>query len=354
MLVTKLYKTVKIEDVQQLAGEPIYIDLRSPIEYKKGHILNAINIPIFDNEERAEIGYVYKNNGVEVAKDLGLAIASKKLPSIVSEIRKLNNSKRAIIVYCWRGGMRSKSIVTILDLMGVQAFQLVGGYKQYRNLILEKLQTFSLHSQIILLCGSTGVGKTKVLNLLAERNIPIIDLEQLANHRGSVFGQIGLGDSETAQNFDSKLLAYLEIYRNSPYIVLECESKRIGNVYLPEFLYQAMKAGKKILLEADFQIRISRLIEEYTDIYKQNNVALLNSLSCLTKQLGHKKIASLIDDFNKGNVHNVVKILLSDYYDPLYGYERANNKQFDLAVCCNNLDDASDKIIAFLHELENK
>ncbi len=354
MLVTNLYKTITIEKLSHITN-PIFIDLRSPGEYQTGHILNAMNIPIFDDDERAEVGYTYKNIGVDAAKDLGLSIASKKLPDIVKKIRSLYTNKHTLILYCWRGGMRSRSIVSILELMGIPSFQLVGGYKGYRRHILDALEAFTVKPQIVLLCGSTGVGKSALLHSLANHNIPVIDLEQLANHRGSSFGQVGMGIPETAQNFDAKILEQLQMYNNSPYIVVECESKRIGNVYLPDCLYTKMKTGLKILLYADMEVRISRLIEEYTNnMHNRNMEELLTSLASLGKRLGKKVITQLTTDLKEGRLRNVVKVLLVDYYDPLYGYERANQSGFNLTINCDNLDYALKTVIAFLHELVNK
>lgn len=345
-----MHKTIIIEEAQKLS-QPIYIDMRSPAEFSIGHILGAINIPIFSNEERAEIGTLYKNVSAEEAKDLGLSIVSRKLPDFVTQIRNFYKTGRPVIIYCWRGGMRSKSIVTVLNLMGVGVFQLLGGYKAYRRHILDGLLNLEIIPKIIVLCGSTGVGKTSLLQLLADKNIPIIDLEKLANHRGSVFGQVGLGKSTTAQFFDASILTELIRLNTQPYIIVECESKRIGNVYLPECLYQAMQTGIQILLTTDIETRISRLIAEYMDLNKTNTNEIISSLTALSKRFSTNKMNKLLSDFDSGEIRNVVRTLLVDYYDPLYGYEKLDKNNYNLTVNCDDLELASLQIIDYLEEL---
>ena len=345
-----MHKTITLEETQKLS-QPIYIDMRSPGEFSIGHIFGAINIPIFTNDERAEVGTIYKQVGTEQAKDLGLSIVSKKLPDLVTQIRTLYKTGRPVVIYCWRGGMRSQSIVSVLNLLGVQAYQLLGGYKTYRRHVLDSLQNFKIYPKIIVLCGSTGVGKTSLLQLLAAKNVPVIDLEKLANHRGSVFGQVGLGQSTTAQVFDTSILTELTHLNTQPYIVVECESKRIGNVYLPDCLYQAMQEGIHIFVSTDIETRISRLIAEYTDLNETNTKEILTSIKALSKRLGTKKMSTLLSDFDKGEIRNVVHTLLVDYYDPLYGYDKLDQEKYHLTVNCDDLERASLQIIDYLQEL---
>ncbi len=334
--------------------QTLYIDVRSPAEFSIGHIPSAINIPIFSNEERSEIGTLYKQVSIEKAKELGLAVASRKLPDIVNQVNILYKTGRPIVVYCWRGGMRSKAIVTILTLMGIQVFQLSDGYKAYRRYVLDRLLNFRVIPKIIVLCGSTGVGKTALLQLLTAKDIPVIDLEKLANHRGSVFGKIGLGQAATAQIFDATILAALDRFAASPYIVVECESKRIGNVYLPDCLHQAMEAGIKILVNADVEIRISRLIDEYMNLNEKNSDEIMQSIKALRKKLGAKKTDRLLSDFAKGEFRNVVRSLLVDYYDPLYGYDKLDENKYSLTVNCNDVKETSLQIITYLEQLKEE
>jgi tRNA 2-selenouridine synthase len=342
-----LHTIISLEEALKL-DNPIFIDMRSPVEFADGCIPGAINIPLFDDEERSRVGLVYRIEGPDEAKQLGLSLVSPRLPDIISQIRGHYQSGHTVIVYCWRGGMRSKAVVNILELVGIPARQLIGGYKNYRRYVLESLENFPSLPPIVVLCGSTGVGKTTLLDLMVRRGLPVIDLEKLANHRGSVFGQIGLGRPATAHTFDTALLYELKRLQNQPFIVVECESKRIGNVYLPPVLYQAMDRGRKILVRAAVETRVSRLIEEYLDIYHDNEEAIVASLKMLKKRLGTAKTQKLLDAFAADRVREVVRCLLVDYYDPLYGYENAVPGEFDYTVDAENLEQAASQIIDYL------
>ncbi|VBB08025.1 rhodanese signature 1 [Lucifera butyrica] len=341
-----LHKVIDFEHARVL-NNPVYIDTRSPGEFAAGHIPGAVNIPLFTDEERAEVGTVYHKVSADDAKERGLAIVSTKLPELVKQVRHYTALGQPLIVYCWRGGLRSRSVVSILELMGIPSWQLRGGYKAYRRYVLESLQDFQINPEIVVLCGSTGVGKTGLLSLLSRQGIPVIDLEGLANHRGSIFGQIGLGMPASAKNFDAQLLNLLQSLNGQPFIVVECESKRIGNVYLPDVFYAAMQKGKKILVQADLPVRIQRLLAEYMGT-GANTEAIFAAIQSLKKRLGEKKSRQLMASFTAGKLEEAVVILLTDYYDPLYGYEEVAGDYFDLKVNANDLVQAANQIIGYL------
>jgi tRNA 2-selenouridine synthase len=333
---------------------PIFIDMRSPTEFRDGRIPGSINIPLFSDVERVQVGTMYKIDGPEDAKQLGLILVSAKLPEIVSGIRDLSKSGRMVVIYCWRGGMRSQAIVSVLEVLEVSAYQLVGGYKAYRRYVLESLNTFSSLPPIVVICGLTGVGKTTILGLLARQSIAVIDLEKLANHRGSAFGQIGLGRSETAQNFDAVLLGEMQRLSHEPFIVVECESKRIGNIYLPAVLYNAMQKGRKLLVQASIDTRISRLLAEYLDFCNERQDELCACLESLKYRFGPTKTAKLIDALSNKRFDEVVRSLLIDHYDKLYGYEAANPEEFDYIVDAEDLNQASSCIIEYLNRIRGE
>ena len=345
-------QTITIE--QAIVREQcLFVDTRSPSEYEQGRIPGAVNVPLLEDDERAIVGTLYKQCGQELAKQKGLELVSGKLSEMVKMISALRTTAPTaiLIVYCWRGGMRSKSVLTILELMGITGFQLVGGYKSYRRYVQEQLANFDLRPTIIVLCGSTGVGKTTLLQLLATRRIPVIDLEKLANHRGSAFGQVGLGKPATAQNFDAQLLLLLNQFNDEPFLVVECESKRVGNVYLPDRLCAAMQAGQKILVRAGVDTRVRRLIAEYTDVLQLQDPQVLKSITALTKRLGKKKVAELIEQYEAGELSEFTRTLLVDYYDPLYGYETAAQEKFNMAVDAEELESAALEIAQYIDRL---
>jgi tRNA 2-selenouridine synthase len=346
-------QVISIEQALKLES-CLFVDTRSPSEFEHGHIPGAVNVPLLQDDERAIVGTLYKQRGPEEAKKKGLEIVSGKLADMVQRVSSLTAAAPSapLVVYCWRGGMRSGSVLTILELMGISGSQLIGGYKSYRRHVQEQLAGFQLRPTVVVLCGSTGVGKTSLLQLIGERGHPVIDLEHLANHRGSAFGQVGRGKPATAQNFDAQLLRLLVQYNEEPFLVVECESKRVGNVYLPEVLFQAMKSGRRILTRASMATRVERLIIEYTDVLIPNDPEILQSINSLQKRLGRKQVAQLTKDYETGNLAGFTKALLSEYYDPLYAYETASADLFDLVVDAEDLNQAAEAIAKYIDRLK--
>lgn len=345
--------TIEPEQALQL-NNVVFVDTRSPSEYAKGHIPGAHNLPILEDDERCIVGTLYKNEGQEEARRVGLEIVSGKLPKLVNTIQAMQIPGKEVVIYCWRGGMRSRSIVTVLQLMGVTTRQLLGGYKAYRKYIQESLSTIDIRPQILVLCGSTGVGKTTILSCLEKRGFPVLDLEGLANHRGSAFGQVGLGKSATAQNFDSQLWTLLRQFNNSPFLIVECESKRIGNVYLPDVLHDRIKNGTRILLKASLENRVARLIAEYTTTLETVSDEIRYSIISLQRKLGKRKTSEMLSLFNGGNLPELVRMLLLDYYDPLYGYECGNHEKYAAVIDANDINDAVCQIEILLGNLKKE
>lgn len=347
-------KSMQVVTVGQALGQGrcIFVDARSPSEYEQGHIPGAYNVPLLEDDERAIVGTLYKQKGPETAKKKGLELVSAKLSAMVAQISALKDEtpSATLVVYCWRGGMRSGSVLTVLGLMGIDACQLVGGYKAYRSFVQQQLRDFDLKPKVIVLCGSTGVGKTILLGRLSAMGLPVIDLEMLANHRGSAFGQVGRGKPATAQNFDAELLCLLQRYNGYPCLLVECESKRVGNVYLPDVLFQAMKTGSRILARASLPTRVNRLIAEYAGSLPAQDPEILGSLSSLTKRLGKKRVAQLAADYGAGLLVPFTSSLLEEYYDPLYGYEKADAGDYDLVVDAEDIEKASAEIAAYMEK----
>lgn len=346
-----LYKVISIEEALCLPKQ-LFIDVRTPAEFAEGHLPKAINIPIFSNEERALVGTLYKQVSVEAAKQQGLEIVSPKLPSIIKQITEYGKQHYQIVIYCWRGGMRSQSIASISDMLGVSVHQLRGGYKSYRRYVLDHLESLELKGQTIVLCGSTGVGKTTLLKNLKAQEVPVLDLEGLANHRGSVFGQIGLGKSTSAPLFDAAILKELQNLQAEPYFFVECESKRIGNVYIPNVLFEKMKQGRKILVQASIPTRAQRLITEYTNNSEIDATLIQQSIQAISRKLGKKKTTYLLERLANKELEPLVTTLLTDYYDLLYGFEKSDHADYEVVLDAENLDKATADIIEYFNQLK--
>ena len=320
------FKKTTLKEFRNLKG--LLIDLRSPDEYYKGHMPNSINIPLFNNDERAFIGKKYKNAGREKAVFEGLKIVEKKfdqlIGDIVSENKKYINKTKSPLIssqlkfYCARGGMRSISVSWLLEKIGYKSFKLEGGYKSYRNWVLNSFQD---DRNITLIGGKTGTGKTKILKKLMSHNYQVIDLEYLANHRGSSFGGLGMTCQPSNEQFENLLAEKLLRFSKSKTIYLEAESANIGSCRIPNELFKQMKNAKRIEIIQSKKNRISELISTYS-VFPDNE--LKNSVKKISKRLGPQRTKKAIEAIESKNWEDVCNAVL-DYYDKCYDYELANN-----------------------------
>lgn len=347
-----MIEVVNIEDIID-NNEFIFIDLRSPKEYNEDTIPHAINIPLFTDDERDEIGYVYKHVDKKEAKLLGLKYASYKLVDIYLEIKKYIDKNKKIALFCYRGGMRSSSIANILSIMGMRVFLINGGYKSYRNYVLTTLEKVIGNKNFIVLHGYTGVGKTILLNMLEDNREPVINLEKLANNSGSVFGNIPLEQKTTNQKeFESKLLYILKKI-DKKYIFIESESRRIGKIILPEILMQKINEGKHLLLKSSIESRIRNILLEYVKDNCNNN-KLISSVKMLNKRLGNKIIDDLVEKIKDKDYEKVIEYLMLNYYDPLYEYSIKKIKKYDKIIEYYDLSYAMNKLIEYGNSLNKK
>jgi tRNA 2-selenouridine synthase len=313
------------------------VDVRSPGEYAEASIPGAVNIPLFNDQERAIVGTTYKQEGTDQAKMVGLSLVSPKLPEMVETILSAA-AGREIVLYCWRGGMRSRSIFTLLNALGYPVLQLVGGYKAFRRRVNKFLNDGTDSATVIVLNGLTGVGKTLVIKELQQMNVPALDLEAMANHRGSAFGSVGLGKPRSQKDFEA--LLFLELYKckDAPFLIVEGEGKCIGPVLIPEFFYQAMLDGRHILLSTGLETRVARIVAEYRDVSKENNDDLAAAVLALQKRLGKSKCEELAEQVRQGEFHQAAACLCTEYYDSYYKDSRRKQGDY-LAVI--NVDDVS-------------
>lgn len=325
------------------------IDVRSPKEFEEATIPGSINIPIFNNDERAEVGTIYKQVGPKAAKERGLEIFSAKLPEFIKTFEQIDTSKT---VFCWRGGMRSKTAATVLELMGNKAFRLSGGIRSYRQWVVRTLENYKLTSKAYVLNGNTGSGKTILLEKLKENGYPVLDLEGMASHRGSIFGQIGLKPSNQ-KKFESTLVDQLMKYENAPYLFMEGESKRIGKVTIPEFLYNHKENGVQIFINLPIEERVNNIIEDYQPWNSPEK--FIEAFNLIRKRM-HTPIAKEIHDhLLNENYKPAVKLLLEYYYDPRYEHAAEGySEDKKIMINAQSIDDAFRQIQHLIKEKAKK
>jgi tRNA 2-selenouridine synthase len=328
---------------QTLLDSHLPVDVRTPLEFAEDHLPGAINVPLLSNEERVEIGTIYKQQGPHLARERGLELTAHRFPEMVRTIAA-SAQGRPVLVYCWRGGLRSKTVTSILELTGHQAVQLVGGYKSFRNQVADYFHPFTPRSPLVVLHGMTGIGKTTLLMRLKERGCPVVDLEGLACHRGSAFGQLGLNQTLTQKRFETLLW---DAFRKAPAdrpVILEGESERIGRVSLPGDLYQKMADGIRVWCTASLETRVQRLIEEYgLPEYKEEMGAALQRIR---KKLGGKSCDELAGHLERWEMEPFMRGLVCDYYDKVYYKNR--EWQADFELCMEDFDRAADELNALL------
>lgn len=299
---------MKIEDCY--GKEYVFVDVRSPKEFAEDHIPGAVNIPLFSNEERAIVGTLYKQVGKDVAIEKGLEIVGHKLGEMIQAYQEYKTKK--LIVYCWRGGMRSGSVVGLLQSLKFDAIQLDKGYKDYRRFVREQLEKVRI-PPLVILYGLTGVGKTEILQQIPNS----IDLEGLAQHRGSVFGDIGL-TQRSQKMFESLLLQKILAFQKEKIVFIEGEARKIGQVMIPLPLWDAMHKGKRVKVVCTIQERVERLYKEYCNIL---DVGLLTQkILSIEKFLGKRKAEELISLLQEGKTKEVITVILLEYYDRLYNH----------------------------------
>jgi tRNA 2-selenouridine synthase len=328
------------------AGQVPVIDVRSPAEFKQGHIPSAFNIPLFDNEERTIVGTLYKQSGRQAAILRGLDITGPKMSSQLKQALAIAKNGH-LLVHCWRGGMRSQSMAWLFEQGGLHTDTLTGGYKAYRRHIRTCLEKEDI--PMVVLGGMTGSGKTEILSYLKKNGSQVLDLEGLAHHKGSAFGHIGQTPQPTSEQFENDL-AEIRMQLNPQLPVwVEDESRTIGTVSIPEPVFAKMRQAITISIELPVAERVKRLVREYADFPSS---LLESAIHRIRKKLGgqHAKIA--VESLLKGDFERVAEITLT-YYDKAYrkGLGNRDPKQvFTLKLTEDRPEENALKILDFYHE----
>jgi len=286
------------------------VDVRSPLEFQEGHIRGAINIPLLNNEERIAVGTDYKQIGQAEAIKTGFRLVGPRLEGIVNEATKISAGKE-LLVHCWRGGMRSNNFCQFIGMAGIKSKPLTGGYKAYRQFALE---AFKKPLQITLLTGCTGSGKSEVLRALKEQGEQILDLEKLANHKGSAFGGLLMPAQPTTEQFQNELFEEILKLDQNKRIWVEDESIAIGKIFLPNDFWKTMGQSPIVRMDVDKEVRVQRLVSEYGPADRDEFLTIMGKV--VTK-LGGQHYKAAKEKLLQGDMASTIDILLA-YYDKAY------------------------------------
>lgn len=294
----------------ELAHEIPIVDVRSPGEFIRGHISAARNFPLFSDDERAEIGITYKQVDRQQAVLKGLEFIGPKLATLVASSLELAVSGR-ILLHCWRGGMRSQSFARILELAGLRPIVLQGGYKAFRAMVHA---SFEQPMNLIVVSGLTGAGKTNTLRILESGNEQVVDLEQMANHRGSAFGGIGQLPQPSTEQFENDLFEKLEQLDLKKPIWIEDEGNRVGSAILPPSLYRRLQQSPAVAIQCSLDQRVRNLMHDYGDLPPAD---LIVSIEKIRKRLGGLAVKQAVSAVESGDISEAIKVVLA-YYDKTY------------------------------------
>jgi tRNA 2-selenouridine synthase len=335
-------------------GTTIIIDTRTPKEFKESHVIDAVNIPLLNDEQRHIIGKTYKEESREAAMAIGKELfhPSTAIHDFLHQFEQ-HKTKR-IFVYCWRGGMRSRIVVNLLVMHGFDVFQVSSGFKLYMNDIIWKgLDAFagSFQPRFIVLFGNTGTRKTEILKKLEAEGLPVMDLEGLAGHKGSVYGAVN-AVQKSQKMFSILVYHKLESFKDFKYIFVEGESNKIGNVHLPEFVYNKIKHDEwKVLVAASLETRIKVIRKEY--ITTEDSIRQLHEATdsfSMVRNIGKQNVAMLHAMAENGEYDACTEWLLLNHYDPRYKFAKEDHS-YKLDVVSDDIDECCAELTDFYHSI---
>jgi len=311
---------VKIDSFISLSARIPVIDVRAPLEFQQGHIPGAVNIPLFDDNERKVVGTAYKKENKEAAMYAGLEFAGKKLVKLAKQGERAAGKNRTLLVHCWRGGMRSKSMVWLFETMGLSCYLLEGGYKSYRSYAREVLAT---PLNLLVIGGRTGSGKTAILHHLRLLGEQVIDLEGLAHHKGSAFGALGELDQPSTEQFENELCKELLPLDTKRVTWIEDESRNVGKCVIPGELYSRMRETEIVFLDISREQRARHLVGDYAQ-YEQE--ALRTCVLKIEKRLGGDRTREALEAIDREDFYQTAMITLH-YYDKAYMHSLEKNHE---------------------------
>jgi len=309
------FELTDLADLNTLPFDQI-IDVRSPAEYALDHVPGAINLPVLSNQERARVGTIYVQDSRFRARKLGAALVARNAAAHLEGALADKDGAYRPLVYCWRGGQRSGSFAGILAQIGWRVDVLAGGYRSYRRLVAERLYESEFPAPVVVLGGNTGTAKTDILHKVAARGGQIIDLEGLANHRGSLFGARD-GGQPSQKSFEGALAQEITALDPARPVLLEAESSKVGNLFVPPSLWKAMQAAPRLMLEVPLAERARYLTHAYADLVADTE-GLANIINKLRHLHSVEQIENWLDLAREGAFESLAKGLMERHYDPRY------------------------------------
>lgn len=379
-------KTITPEKALEISTARL-IDVRSEAEFAEDHPPGAVNVPLFNTDQRIIVGTLFRKKGFLKSFEKGEEFTKKNLDRLLESFSKISGKSlpenlaeemvrricdvfrfqgedaeeiniqpaelediplEPIIIYCWRGGMRSRAVAALLGELGLECLQMADGYKAYRTYVMRSLET-AAPPRCVTLRGNTGTGKTLLLRRIARlRPEIVVDLEEMAGHRSSVLGDIGLAP-RTKKRFDS-LLFEATCLRRPPAVLCEGESRKIGNIEIPRRFYDCMERGPHVLVRASMETRRRYLVEDYVESCDWSPDEFRERLDFLGLRIGSETRDDLKNLFARGDYEAVAEILIRKYYDPLYSHT-LERYRFDLEVDSDDLESAAAEILQFYDKI---
>jgi tRNA 2-selenouridine synthase len=350
------WREITCNDTAQLE-RALFVDVRSPCEHEEASIPGSVNVPLLSNEERSIVGTIYKVEGERVARQQALRLISRRVPELLDEILALQNKRgQPLIIYCWRGGLRSEAVASLLNIAGINCFRLTGGFKAWRQVVIKDLNCKEHKFKPVILHGLTGVGKTDILHALFKLGMEVLDLELIANHRGSVFGGLGKNAQPSQKQFEGLLWKQLSEMK-AGHLFIEAESRRIGKLTLPDLVYREMIfSGSNILVTGTLAQRVARISADYLGENIDPALALKSMvlMEPLKEKMGAKKLNELKDLVQQEKIEEAIRVALTDYYDPLYQKHLSRLSPFALEVSGDDPEAAAEQLLKFAKDLTGR